>query len=109
MNIEPILGKTPLWDTHATTGGGVDRVSGARGGSSIGEVDDFSALLGESIAGVARKLREAEATSIAGIKGLAATQDVVEQVMEAEQVLQASIALRDKVVAAYLEISRMQI
>jgi flagellar hook-basal body complex protein FliE len=36
-------------------------------------------------------------------------QQVVEAVMAAEQTLQSSIAIRDKVVAAYLEVSRMQI
>jgi flagellar hook-basal body complex protein FliE len=34
---------------------------------------------------------------------------VVEAVMTAEQTLQGAIAVRDKVVAAYLELSRMQI
>jgi flagellar hook-basal body complex protein FliE len=34
---------------------------------------------------------------------------VVEAVMAAEQSLQASLAVRDKVVQSYLEISRMQI
>jgi flagellar hook-basal body complex protein FliE len=72
-------------------------------------MEDFSSMLGGAIADVAQQLRKAEAVSIAGMKGMASTQDVVEQVMQAEQVLQASIAVRDKVVAAYLEISRMQI
>ena len=36
-------------------------------------------------------------------------QQVVEAVMSAEQTLQAAIAIRDKVVTAYLEISRMAI
>jgi flagellar hook-basal body complex protein FliE len=36
-------------------------------------------------------------------------QQVVEAVMAAEQALQSAIAVRDKVVSAYLEISRMQI
>jgi flagellar hook-basal body complex protein FliE len=36
-------------------------------------------------------------------------QQVAEQVMSAEQTLQSAIVVRDKVVAAYLELSRMQI
>ena len=36
-------------------------------------------------------------------------QQVVEAVMAAEQTLQSAIAIRDKVVSAYLEISRMAI
>ena len=70
---------------------------------------DFSSIIGEAIVGIAGQLRQAEATSIAGIKGIASTQDVVEQVMAAEQTLQASIAIRDKIVSAYLEISHMAI
>ena len=42
-------------------------------------------------------------------QGQASVQQVVEAVMSAEQTLQGAIAIRDKVVAAYLEISRMQI
>jgi flagellar hook-basal body complex protein FliE len=54
-------------------------------------------------------LKTGEAISIAGIRGQASVQQVVEAVMAAEQTLQSSIAIRDKVVAAYLEVSRMQI
>lgn len=42
-------------------------------------------------------------------KGQASVQQVVEAVMSAEQSLQTALAVRDKVVAAYQEISRMQI
>jgi flagellar hook-basal body complex protein FliE len=54
-------------------------------------------------------LRTAEATSIMGVRGQASVQEVVESVLAAEQALQAAIAIRDKVVAAYLELSRMAI
>jgi len=54
-------------------------------------------------------VRNAETTSVAGIQGRASVQQVVEAVMSAEQTLQGAVAIRDKVVAAYLEISRMQI
>jgi flagellar hook-basal body complex protein FliE len=43
------------------------------------------------------------------VQGRATTQQVVEAVMHAEHTLQSAVAIRDKVVAAYLEISRMQI
>ena len=54
-------------------------------------------------------LRNAEALSIAGVRGQASVQQVVDAVMTAEQSLQTAIAVRDKVVSAYLEISRMAI
>ena len=47
--------------------------------------------------------------SIAGIKGQAGTYEVVSSIMQAEQSLRMAVAIRDKIVSAYLEISRMQI
>lgn len=70
---------------------------------------DFADLLGGMFASTATAVKTAEATSIAGIQGKATVQQVVEAMMNAEQSLQGAIAVRDKVVTAYLEISRMQI
>lgn len=77
-------------------------------GAVQGDVD-FAALIGQAVADLAHKLRGAEVTSIAGVRGQASMQEVVETVMSAEQSLQAAIAVRDKIVSAYLEISRMAI
>jgi flagellar hook-basal body complex protein FliE len=54
-------------------------------------------------------LKKGEATAISGIEGKASVQQVVEAVMKAQQTLQTVIAVRDKVVSAYQEISRMAI
>ncbi len=54
-------------------------------------------------------LYKSEATAIAGINGKASIQQVVDQVMAAERALQTTIAVRDKVVSAYQEITRMAI
>jgi len=109
MNIDPISPRSPYVSTPALTPSAPSaQVSASAAAAPAAEVD-FSALLGDAVAGLAQKLKEAESVSIAGIKGMASTQDVVQQVMAAEQALQASIAVRDKVVAAYLEISRMSI
>jgi flagellar hook-basal body complex protein FliE len=70
---------------------------------------DFADLLGGLFSSASTAVKTAEATSIAGIRGKATVQQVVEAVMNAEQSLQGAIAVRDKVVAAYQEISRMQI
>ena len=70
---------------------------------------DFTAMLGQLATDASTTLRNAEAMSIAGIRGQASVQQVVNAVMAAEQTLQTAIAVRDKVVSAYLEISRMQI
>ncbi|WP_417669089.1 flagellar hook-basal body complex protein FliE [Roseibium sp.] len=55
------------------------------------------------------KLKQGEAAAIAGVDGQASVQQVVEAVMAAEASLQTAIAIRDKVVSAYQEISRMTI
>lgn len=70
---------------------------------------DFGAVLGRMTLEAISTLKASEATAIQGVRGQATTQQVVEAVMSAEQTLQASIAIRDKVVSAYLEVSRMAI
>lgn len=54
-------------------------------------------------------LRQGEAAAISGVIGEMPVQQAVEKVLEAERALQTAIAVRDKIVGAYLEISRMQI
>jgi flagellar hook-basal body complex protein FliE len=70
---------------------------------------DFAAVLGQLASQAAETLRASEAVSVAGVQGNASVQQVVEAVMAAEQTLQGAIAIRDKVLAAYLELSRMSI
>lgn len=68
---------------------------------------------GTTLAGIGNdmvgSLREAERAAMAGILGKADTREVVDAVMTAEQTLRTAIAIRDKIVQSYLEISRMQI
>lgn len=68
---------------------------------------DFASVLAEVAAEGLQTLQSGEATALAGLQGKASVQQVVEAVMSTEQTLQAAIAIRDKVVAAYQEISRM--
>ncbi|GJE76336.1 flagellar hook-basal body complex protein FliE [Methylorubrum suomiense] len=70
---------------------------------------EFGDVMAQFAAQARDALRLGEATSIAGIQGHATAQQVVEAVMSAEQSLQTVVAIRDKVVAAYLELSRMPI
>ena len=70
---------------------------------------DFGTVLGRMTLEAISTLKQGEGVAVAGVRGQASTQQVVEAVMASEQTLQASIAIRDKVVAAYLEISRMTI
>jgi len=73
------------------------------------EGDAFSAMVSELATDTVTRLEKAEALSLQGLQGEADTRSVVDAVMDAEQSLQAAIAIRDKIVSAYLEISRMAI
>lgn len=70
---------------------------------------DFGSLLGQLASSTAGTLRQGEAAAIAGIEGSLPLQTVVDRMMAAERTLQAALAVRDKAVGAYQEISRMQI
>lgn len=80
--------------------------AGAVAGASQASFGDMMAQVANSAIDT---MKAGEAASIAGIQGKASVQQVVEAVMSAEQTLQTAIAIRDKVVAAYQEISRMTI
>ena len=69
----------------------------------------FADAMAEVATDAARALRSAETASINGINGQVSTQAVAEAVMNAERTLQTALAVRDKAVAAYLELSRMSI
>ena len=64
----------------------------------------FSSMLQDAVGAV----KSGEAAAIAGMQNKMPLQQVVEAVMQAEQSLHTAVAVRDKVVGAYLEISRMQ-
>jgi len=69
----------------------------------------FAEELQARLASTVGRLESAESMSIGAIRGEVETREVVDAVMSAEQSLQAAIAIRDKIVQAYLEVSRMQI
>ena len=77
--------------------------------SGTGTSTSFGDMLSQVASDAVGTLRKGEATAISGIEGKASVQQVVEAVMNAQQTLQTAIAIRDKVVAAYQEISRMAI
>ena len=70
---------------------------------------DFGTVFAQVATDAMNAVKSAEVTSIQGIKGEASTQAVVDSVMAAERTLQTAVALRDKAVSAYLELSRMAI
>ena len=74
-------------------------------GSSL----DFGATLSQVTANAIQSMKSAETTSLAGLEGKASAQKVVEAVLAAEHSLQTAIAIRDKVVNSYTELTRMAI
>jgi flagellar hook-basal body complex protein FliE len=70
---------------------------------------DFSAALAQAAGDALKTLRSAESVSTAGIEGKAGVRQVVDGVMSAERTLQTALAIRDKAVAAFQQVSQMQI
>jgi len=91
--------------------GGVTETSGpARvAGPAKAAGGDFSSVFADVAASAVGALKAGETAAIGGITGTASVHQVVQAVMNAEQALQTATALRDKLVAAYQEVSRMQI
>ena len=84
--------------------------SASPGASGLGgPQNSFAATLGDLASRTVGNLENAERVSALGLQGKADTRDVVDAVMAAEQSLQTAVAIRDKIVTAYLEVSRMAI
>ena len=103
MTITPILALPSVASLDSPALSPVAQSNAAAGGDAFG--DTLAALA----KGVGETLRSAENTAISGLSGQASTQQVVEAVTQAERSLQTAIAIRDKAVSAYLELTRMPI
>ncbi|PBC04521.1 flagellar hook-basal body complex protein FliE [Mesorhizobium sp. WSM3860] len=77
--------------------------------ASEGVAGSFAEALSQAATKTVNTLQNAEQMSIQALKGDADTRQVADAVLSAQQALQTTIAIRDKVVSAYLEISRMSI
>ena len=69
----------------------------------------FSDVMAQASSDALKTLKTAEATSMTGLEGKANVQQVVENIMSAERTLQTTLAIRDKAVAAYQQISQMPV
>lgn len=83
--------------------------SRAAGAAQSAAGADFSSMLAGLAEDAVRSVGAAEKAAVGGIRGEVPLNQVVDKVLEAERTLQSAIAVRDKVVAAYLELTRMQI
>lgn len=80
-----------------------------QGPQSSDPTGGFGSMMSSIIKDSVKTVQAGEATAIAGMQNKVPLQKVVEAVMQAEQTLHTAVAVRDKVVGAYLEISRMQV
>lgn len=90
----------------------LENLSGAGEAATTGA--DFGASLAKALSNAASNtvttLQSADQVSMKALQGGDVTaREVVDSVMSAERSLQAAIAIRDKIVTAYLEVSRMAI
>lgn len=104
LALASIRGLDPAGNSGAASGAG----SGAVGPSTQAG-PSFADALQNAAETTVGDLRNAEKLSMQALTGDADIRDVTDAVMSAEQNLQAAIAIRDKIVTAFLEISRMQI
>jgi flagellar hook-basal body complex protein FliE len=70
---------------------------------------NFAEVLGNMATDAVDSIKGAETMSFKAIQGKANTREVVDAVLEAQQSLQTALAVRDKIVSAYLDITKMQI
>jgi flagellar hook-basal body complex protein FliE len=100
----PLVRSTPVEVQPAGFMGNVAAINPA-----AAQPSDFAAMLAGMAGEAVSAVKAAESTSISGVQGKASIQQVAEAVLAAELTLQSAIAVRDKVTAAYLELSRMAI
>jgi flagellar hook-basal body complex protein FliE len=94
------IGSGTIGQAGATTG-----AAGATG--SVAQ--SFESALANAAGNAVGSLEHAQAVSIDALQGKADTREVVDAVLNAQETLSAAIAIRDKIVAAYLDVSRMSI
>ncbi len=84
---------------------------GATGGvqAQAGGDGSFGAAMQDAVSNLAQLGNEADAKSIQGMSGTGNLTDVVMAVSKAEMALQATVAVRDKVISAYQDVMRMAV
>ena len=94
---------------QSSTVSGVTQNALSPGASADAPKVDFSKLMSSMATSTVSALRESEAAAIGALKGQSSVQDAITKIMEAERKLQQAVAVRDKVISTYTELTRMQI
>jgi flagellar hook-basal body complex protein FliE len=90
---------------YAAIQSGMDAVGEAPAASG----GSFGAVLQSAMTGLTDLGRDADVKSVQAMTGSGSLTDVVMAVSKAEMALQASVAVRDKVISAYQDIMRMAV
>lgn len=101
LHLRPAIGNTDA--AAALSGSGAAPLAGTASATS------FADALSQAASNTIDTLQNAEHMSIQALKGDADTRQVADAVMDAQQALQTAVAIRDKIVSAYLDVSRMSI
>ena len=114
MSTTPLTGSAAFnaYRAAAQIGSGSESSSSAGatsglGGALGGAGGSFGAMLERAVNNVVDTTRAADTASTGAINGTVGVTDVVLAVSRAELALQTTVALRDRVVAAYQEVMRM--
>ncbi len=83
--------------------------TGAAAAAGATKSVDFSQVMSQVTSDAVQSLKSGEDAAVAGLQGKANVRQVVDSVMSAERTLQTTLAVRDKAVAAYQQISQMAI
>ncbi len=92
----------PQFEVGASRGAAAAASTSATGPS-------FAQTLGQVVNDAIGSMQSGEAAAIQGLQGSMQPFKVVEAIMGAQRTLQQTLAIRDKAVSAYQEISRMTI
>jgi flagellar hook-basal body complex protein FliE len=84
-------------------------VRGLQSSAAPTQGPSFEQALAQAIGSAVDTLQTGEAAAIQGVEGAVSPMKVVESVMAAQRSMQSVLAIRDKAVAAFQEITRMAI
>lgn len=101
--ISPLSLSLPIGPSGGPAGGTTGGAATATDGMS------FASMVSDTAGRTVDSLKQAEQVSLEALQGKGDMRQVVDAVMSAEQSFQAAVAIRDKIVSAYLEVSRMAI
>jgi flagellar hook-basal body complex protein FliE len=109
-SINALTKKEGLNGVESSTGSFSSLIGNAVSATATGGIGQtFASVLGQMTTETINSVKAGEAASFAGIQGKANTREVVDAVLQADQSLQTAVAIRDKLVSAYLDVVKMQI